>query len=256
VKTWYTADALGSVRRTVTDAGTPLGIVNYDPWGTPESGSVPTFGFTGEVQDVGAGLVNLRARWYSTNQGKFTTVDPYTGDPARPYSFHQYQYGFSDPVLHTDHSGRRPDPDGIKNDRYTYSCKCGWIDWNHANPQEVAARVIEQVNLAIAYFDDPGTDPSAERFLIPATKINHMFLGHIPTTINDVYILRGKVNMANKYQVALGIFQWVEENHESSSYSWLSQVANFSLVDLLKGKAVPITRRKIWPRICLPSTAR
>jgi YD repeat-containing protein len=37
-KTWYAADALGSVRRTVTDAGTPLGVVNYDPWGTPESG--------------------------------------------------------------------------------------------------------------------------------------------------------------------------------------------------------------------------
>jgi len=42
VKTWYAADALGSVRRTVTDAGTPLAIVNYDPWGTPESGAVPT----------------------------------------------------------------------------------------------------------------------------------------------------------------------------------------------------------------------
>ncbi|MDQ2998537.1 MAG: hypothetical protein M3R61_15995 [Chloroflexota bacterium] len=61
-KTWYAADALGSVRRTVADNGTPLGIVNYDPWGTPESGTVPTFGFTGEVQDVAsAGLVNLRA---------------------------------------------------------------------------------------------------------------------------------------------------------------------------------------------------
>jgi len=62
-KTWYAADALGSVRRTVSDAGTPLGIVvTYDPWGTPETGTVPTFGFTGEVQDATTGLVNLRAR--------------------------------------------------------------------------------------------------------------------------------------------------------------------------------------------------
>ena len=51
---WYAADALGSVRRTVADNGTPLGIVNYDPWGTPESGTVPTFGFTGELRDAGA----------------------------------------------------------------------------------------------------------------------------------------------------------------------------------------------------------
>jgi hypothetical protein len=37
-KTWYVADALGSVRRTVADSGTPLGIVNYDDTfaGVPE----------------------------------------------------------------------------------------------------------------------------------------------------------------------------------------------------------------------------
>jgi len=96
------------VRRTFNTAATPLGIINYDPWGTPKSGTVPTFGFTGELQDATTGLVNLRARWYSTTQGKFTTVDPYAGDPARPYSLHQYQYGFSDPVLMTDPSGRDP----------------------------------------------------------------------------------------------------------------------------------------------------
>jgi len=49
-RTWYGADALGSVRQTLSDAGTPLGIVNYDPWGTPESGgcalrAVPRRGF-------------------------------------------------------------------------------------------------------------------------------------------------------------------------------------------------------------------
>jgi YD repeat-containing protein len=38
VKTWYVADALGSVRRTVTDAGVPLGVINYDPWGRWRAG--------------------------------------------------------------------------------------------------------------------------------------------------------------------------------------------------------------------------
>jgi hypothetical protein len=42
------------VRRSVADNGTPLNIINYDPWGTPETGTVPTFGFTGELQDVSA----------------------------------------------------------------------------------------------------------------------------------------------------------------------------------------------------------
>jgi RHS repeat-associated protein len=85
-KTWYAADALGSVRQTVTDAGLLLGVVNYDPWGTPETGIIPTFGFTGEIQDVGAGLVNLRARWHSTARGRFNTVDPFAGMVETPYS--------------------------------------------------------------------------------------------------------------------------------------------------------------------------
>jgi len=89
--TWYAADALGSVRRTFNTAATPLGIVTYDPWGTPESGSVPTFGFTGELQDATTGLVNLRARWYSSAHGTFTTVDPYADDLETPYSLHPYQ---------------------------------------------------------------------------------------------------------------------------------------------------------------------
>jgi RHS repeat-associated protein len=74
-RTWYAADALGSVRRTLSDTGTPNAPVNYDPWGTPEMGSVPTFGFTGELQDTATGLVNLRARWYSTARGTFTKVE-------------------------------------------------------------------------------------------------------------------------------------------------------------------------------------
>jgi hypothetical protein len=49
-----TPDALGSVRRTVTDAGVPLGVINYDSWGAPETGTVPTLGFTGELQNMGA----------------------------------------------------------------------------------------------------------------------------------------------------------------------------------------------------------
>jgi RHS repeat-associated protein len=108
VKTWYAADALGSVRRTVTDAGVPLGIVNYDPWGTVETGTVPTFGFTGELQDVGAGLVNLRARWYSTGRGRFTTFRWRTSESSDtlPYSHHPYAYALGNPVNNIDPTGR------------------------------------------------------------------------------------------------------------------------------------------------------
>jgi RHS repeat-associated protein len=107
-KTWYVGDALGSVRQTLDDAGVPLSVVNYDPWGTPESGTVPTFGFTGELQDAATGLVNLRARWYATGQGRFASRDPFEGYPEQPYSLHQYQYAYNDPMLWTDPSGQTP----------------------------------------------------------------------------------------------------------------------------------------------------
>ena len=60
-RTWYGADALGSVHQTLDDSGTVLSSVNYDPWGQVESGTTPGFGFTGEMQDA-AGMVYLRAR--------------------------------------------------------------------------------------------------------------------------------------------------------------------------------------------------
>jgi len=105
--TWYAADGLGSVRRAFNGASaTPLGIVTYDPWGTPESGTVPTFGFTGELQDATTGLVNLRARWYSTNQGRFTTRDPFAGFPEEPQTLANYAYVHDNPINSVDPTGQ------------------------------------------------------------------------------------------------------------------------------------------------------
>jgi hypothetical protein len=36
---------------TLNDDGAVWGGTSYNPWGQVESGSVPTFGFTGELQD-------------------------------------------------------------------------------------------------------------------------------------------------------------------------------------------------------------
>lgn len=53
--TWYDADALGSVRQTLDASGAPSGSpIWYDPWGNVQSGTPPTFGFTGEVQQGNA----------------------------------------------------------------------------------------------------------------------------------------------------------------------------------------------------------
>jgi RHS repeat-associated protein len=105
-RTWYIGDALGSVRRTLNDSGAVLGTTQYDPWGNVEGGAPPSpFGFTGEVQDPATGLVNLRARWYSSTRGTFTSRDPFGGFPEQPYSLHSYAYTLGNPISMTDPAG-------------------------------------------------------------------------------------------------------------------------------------------------------
>jgi RHS repeat-associated protein len=107
IRTWYGSDVLGSVRQTLTDSGTIAATLHYDPWGMPAQQSSPVpFGFTGELQTARSGLVHLRARWYQAGQGSFLSRDPFAGFPTQPYSLHPYQYGYSNPVLHTDPTGK------------------------------------------------------------------------------------------------------------------------------------------------------
>jgi RHS repeat-associated protein len=104
-RTWYVGDALGSVRMTLDDAGTALGSVGYDPWGTPQGDLLGAFGFTGELQDGDTSVVYLRARWYNPGSGTFTTRDPFGGQAEQPGSWHQYTYAQNDPINWIDPTG-------------------------------------------------------------------------------------------------------------------------------------------------------
>ena len=94
------------MRQILSDAGAAQGSVLYDPWGQVQRGTVPTFGFTGELQQ--GNNVYLRARWYNASRGTFTSRDSFAGWPAQPYSLMPYQYAYANPVLLTDSSGRNP----------------------------------------------------------------------------------------------------------------------------------------------------
>jgi RHS repeat-associated protein len=107
-RSWYTADALGSVRATSSDAGVVASVAHYDPYGQVQLGAVGSFGFTGELQQ--GSNVYLRARWYNAAHGGFTARDPFAGYPEQPYSLHSYAYAYSNPVLLTDPSGEYSGP--------------------------------------------------------------------------------------------------------------------------------------------------
>lgn len=102
-RTWYATDALGSVRQTMNDSGVVLGNVTYDPWGQVQFGSVPMFGFTGELQQ--GSNVYLRARWYNGHNGVFTSKDSFAGWLEQPPSLHEYMYTKNTPVNLLDPAG-------------------------------------------------------------------------------------------------------------------------------------------------------
>jgi RHS repeat-associated protein len=112
--TWayHVDDGLGSVRRLAEPQGQVVASYNFSPFGVPlgESGGEP-YGFTGEQWDASAGLVFLRARYYSPQIGRFITEDQVPGYVRIPKSLHVYVYAWNKPTLLTDPSGWQVPPE-------------------------------------------------------------------------------------------------------------------------------------------------
>jgi RHS repeat-associated protein len=97
------ADALGSVRGTVSPAGALTASTNYDAWGNPETAGGLTaatpFGYAGGYTDPD-GLLYLLNRYYSPATGQFLSVDPAITSTLQPYL-----YAGDNPVSRTDLTG-------------------------------------------------------------------------------------------------------------------------------------------------------
>ena len=84
-------DAQGSLTQLTHTTGTLTLTRLYDAWGTVRftaGTGTSRLGSTGEWQD--GSLVYLRARWYHTGLGTFTSRDSFQGVPDRPQSLHLY----------------------------------------------------------------------------------------------------------------------------------------------------------------------
>jgi RHS repeat-associated protein len=95
------------VRQLTDESGAVTLAQNYDPYGVAgqSAGAGSThYGFTGEQVDSD-GLVYLRARYYSSDSGRFITRDTWEGDAKRPMSFNSWNYGLDNPSRYTDPTG-------------------------------------------------------------------------------------------------------------------------------------------------------
>ena len=102
-------DALGSVRQLTDSTGEVTLARAYDPYGGTilNVGSEQTaFGYADQWGD-GSGLINMRARYYSSDTGTFTTSDTWNGDESLPISLNKYLYASANPIIFTDPSGEK-----------------------------------------------------------------------------------------------------------------------------------------------------
>jgi len=124
---FYQYDGLGSVRSITDENGDLKETYDYDAYGTliglakrnattgvlessptannPSLLTSSQYLYTGEQWDADLGMYFLRARYLSTNTGRFHTLDTYEGRNGEPLTLHKYLYVHGNPVNGIDPSG-------------------------------------------------------------------------------------------------------------------------------------------------------
>jgi RHS repeat-associated protein len=99
--TFLVYTSVSSTFAATNSAGDLIGFWGYDAYGNLSYGaSVSAFGYAGQYTDVGSGLSNMRARFYQSQTGGFTTRDP-----AFAATDTSYGYAGGDGVNNTDPTG-------------------------------------------------------------------------------------------------------------------------------------------------------
>jgi RHS repeat-associated protein len=103
--TYLHHDQLGSTRLLTSTTGTVTGTATYTPYGTPEAttGTLTSFGYTGQYTDPETGYQYLRARYYNPTTAQFITKDP-----AAARTREAHGYASNNPTNLTDPSGLWP----------------------------------------------------------------------------------------------------------------------------------------------------
>ncbi len=109
VVVYYHTDAIGSVRAVTDDTGAVIARYDYLPFGErwDPAPSPDVRQFAGKERDAETGLDYLGARYYASQTGRFTTVDPghVNGNIFDPQSWNAYAYARNNPLKHTDPTG-------------------------------------------------------------------------------------------------------------------------------------------------------
>jgi RHS repeat-associated protein len=102
-------DAHGSTRAVANAAAQIQQEYLYDAYGSllnmQPANALTSLLYSGEQFNPVAGLQYLRARWYDPQSGRFTRMDPYSGNIRDPLGLHKYTYANGNPVMGVDPTG-------------------------------------------------------------------------------------------------------------------------------------------------------
>lgn len=113
---YFHLDHLGSISVITNESGVVVERLSYDAWGKrrfPDGSDDPTgsitsqtvWGFTGQEQLTGVGLVHLNGRVYDPLIGRMMSADPVVPDPLDGQTWNRYSYVANNPLAFTDPSG-------------------------------------------------------------------------------------------------------------------------------------------------------
>ena len=102
-------DGQGSVRQVYSGAAALSDSFIYDAFGRELARTGQTdieLRFGGQFLDPNVGFHYMRARWFDSDAGRFTTQDPVDGLVNDPRTLHRYTYAGNDPLNMQDYSGK------------------------------------------------------------------------------------------------------------------------------------------------------
>lgn len=113
---YFVADHLGSIAVIMDELGGVKERLAYDAWGKrryPDGSDDPTWsitsessrGFTGHEHMDEVGLINMNARLYDAQVGRFVSPDPFIQSVTDSQSYNRYAYVRNNPLSYTDPTG-------------------------------------------------------------------------------------------------------------------------------------------------------